>query len=351
VTARPGTELRNAALAYAARGIPVLPLHHPVTHPSATRPVPAGQLPGWVFGCSCGEWACAQAGKHPLGRLVPHGLREATTNRARILAWWTQQPQANVGLACGHRFDVLDLDGPAGVAALRAFADRHGIRLPARGPVVRSGRAEGGWHYYLAPAGLPRRARLLDGVDYQALGAYVVAPPSRHATGHRYAWARDLTHPLPAMPGALYERLVARNQPAHSVPAASLAPADAPGHPWAGSALAAELGPPRHRARRPAERAAVGVGPQSVQPRRRRRPGRQRGRSWPPRGRRALRPARRRTAPDPADLGIGPPGRPGPPPPATPPRRARPHQCSAPARHPGGGRADRKPRGEVTPAL
>jgi hypothetical protein len=31
-------------------------------------------------------------------------------------------PQANVGLATGHLFDVLDLDGPAGVVALRAFA-------------------------------------------------------------------------------------------------------------------------------------------------------------------------------------------------------------------------------------
>ncbi len=244
MTVRPGHELRNAALAYAARGIPVLPLHHPVTRASAARPVLAGQPPagpGWARGCSCGGRVCAQPGKHPLGQLVPHGLTEATTNRARILAWWTQHPQANVGLATGHRFDVLDLDGPHAVAVLRAFAAEHGIRLPARGPVVRSGRAEGGWHYYLAPAGLARRARLLDGVDYQALGAYVVAPPSRHASGQRYAWARDLTHPLPALPGPLYERLAERTQPTRAIPV-PLGPADGPGHPWARVALATELG-------------------------------------------------------------------------------------------------------------
>ncbi len=245
MTARPGQELRHAALAYAARGIPVLPLHHPVARPSAALPVPADQPPaaGWARGCSCGDRACVQPGKHPLGQLVPHGLTEATTNRARILAWWTQQPQANIGLACGHRFDVLDLDGPHGVTALRQFAADHRMTFPARGPVVRSGRAEGGWHYYLAPAGLPRRARLLDGVDYQAIGAYVVAPPSRHATGNRYAWARDLAHPLPALPGPLYERLAERAQPSvRSLPAVPPAPTDGPGHPWARSALAQELG-------------------------------------------------------------------------------------------------------------
>jgi hypothetical protein len=222
----------------------VLPLHHPVARASAARPVPAGQPPvaGWALGCSCGDRACAQPGKHPLGALVPHGLREATTNRAQILAWWAQQPQANVGLATGHRFDVLDLDGLAGVAALRAFADQHGITLPASGPVVQSGRAEGGWHYYLAPAGLPRRPRLLGGVDYQALGAYVVAPPSRHATGQRYAWARGLGHPLPALPGALYERLADRAQPIRAIPAVPPTPMSGPRHPWARSALTHELG-------------------------------------------------------------------------------------------------------------
>jgi hypothetical protein len=237
-------DLRHAALAYAVRGIPVLPLHHPVTRASAARPGPAGQppAPGWARGCSCGDRACAQPGKHPLGQLVPHSLTEATTNRARIQAWWTAHPQANIGLATGHRFDVLDLDGPHGVTSLRAFADHHGIRLPAGGPVARTGRVEGGWHYYVAPAGLPRRHGLLDGVDYQALGAYVVAPPSRHATGQRYAWARDLSHPLPALPGPLYERLTERARPASAIRAAPPAPTDRPGHPWARSALAHELG-------------------------------------------------------------------------------------------------------------
>jgi hypothetical protein len=143
-------ELRPAALAYASRGIPVLPLHYPVASVTAARPVPVGQPPAepaWSLGCSCGDRACGQVGKHPLGALVPHGLKQATTNRARILAWWSQHPQANVGLACGHRFDVLDFDGPAGVAALRRFAAEHGVTLPATGPVVRSGREQAGWHY------------------------------------------------------------------------------------------------------------------------------------------------------------------------------------------------------------
>jgi len=237
---RPGGELRDAALGYASRGIPVLPLHYPVARVSAAPPAPAG--PGWSLGCSCGDRACGQVGKHPLGALVPHGLKDATTNRARLLAWWTARPQANVGLATGHRFDVLDLDGPAGVAALHAFAAEHGVRLPARGPVVRSGRSEGGWHYYLAPAGLPRRPRLLEGVDYQALGGYVVAPPSRHASGNHYGWARDLDQPLPALPGALYQRLAERADPARPAPAVPPGPADGPGHPWTRSALATELG-------------------------------------------------------------------------------------------------------------
>jgi Bifunctional DNA primase/polymerase, N-terminal len=94
---RPSLRLRDAALAYASRGIPVLPLHYPLPHPRGVQPVTSdGQLAPLAVGtgCSCRDPSCGQVGKHPLGVLMPHGVKEATTNRARVLAWWTQQPQA-----------------------------------------------------------------------------------------------------------------------------------------------------------------------------------------------------------------------------------------------------------------
>jgi hypothetical protein len=240
---RPGILLRDAALGYASRGIPVLPLHYPVRRSQAARPVPAGELerPGWQAGCSCGDPGCGQVAKHPLAALVPHGLREATTNRARVLAWWTRYPHANIGLACGQLFDVLDLDGPDALAALRSFADRHGVALPVGGPVARTGREVAGWRYYLTPAGLGRRSGVLERVDYQGRGAYVVAPPSRHASGRPYRWVRDLNHPLPELP----ERLRVELERPPTRPAApvlvGLPPAGGPGPAYVRTALAAEL--------------------------------------------------------------------------------------------------------------
>jgi len=241
---RPGFLLRDAALGYASRGIPVLPLHYPIARPQAPRPVPAIQLerPGWSTGCSCGDPGCGQVGKHPLAALVPHGLKEATTNRARVLAWWTRCPQANIGLACGHSFDVLDLDGPQAVEVLADLAARHGVDPPAGGPVVRTGREIAGWHYYLAPTGLARRSGVLERVDYQGRGAYVVAPPSRHTTGHPYRWVRDLEHPLPPLPERLRAELERPPTPAPAAHVLVELPApDGPGPAYVRSALAEEL--------------------------------------------------------------------------------------------------------------
>ena len=117
----------------------------------------------------------------------------------------------------------------------------HGVDLPAGGPVARTGRAQVGWHYYLAPAGLTRRSGVLDRVDNQGRGAYVVAPPSRHASGRPYRWVRDLDHPLPPVPEQLRVELErALPQPAGPV-VVGLPPADGPGPTYVRSALATEL--------------------------------------------------------------------------------------------------------------
>jgi len=240
---RPSWQLRDAALGYASRGIPVLPLHYPLPHHRGVQPLTDdGQEahPAVGRGCSCRDPNCGQSGKHPLGSLVPHGLKEATTNRARVLAWWTQQPQANIGLATGHRFDVLDIDGPTGAQAIRAFAGQH--HLESSGPLVRTG--GGGWHFYLVPTGLGNVApRDLEQVDWRGRGGYVVAPPSRHASGHLYQWlpGRDLDvspGEVPAVLLAGVERRVPQRSPG---PVEPPAPGAARRDRYARAALAAEL--------------------------------------------------------------------------------------------------------------
>jgi hypothetical protein len=239
---RPSSVMRDAALGYASRGIPMLPLHYPLPHHPGVQPVTDdGHLAPPVVGpgCSCRDPSCGQVAKHPLGSLVPHGLKEATTNRARVLAWWTQQPQANIGLATGHAFDVLDIDGPTGTQALRAFAGAHA--LESSGPLVRTG--GGGWHYYLAPTGLGNVApRDLEQVDWRGRGGYVVAPPSRHRSGHPYTWVagRDLDTAVPGVPAALLQRLQPR-QADRPAPVVSVSVGDRPGPRYGQAALAREL--------------------------------------------------------------------------------------------------------------
>ena len=103
---------RPASLAVARRRRWLCRPGHPGAAPalpppprSGLQPIGGDQPPALGTGCSCRDPGCGQPAKHPLGSLVPHGVKDATTNRARVLAWWTRHPQANIGLACGHRFD------------------------------------------------------------------------------------------------------------------------------------------------------------------------------------------------------------------------------------------------------
>jgi Bifunctional DNA primase/polymerase, N-terminal len=216
--------LLEAALGYAACGIPVYPVHWPGPGPGGAR-----------LACSCPRGlACERAAKHPLLR---HGVKEATTDPDRIGRWWRRWPQANVGLATGICFDALDIDGPAGLAALRQLPEAAGLRLP--GPLVATG--GGGWHHWFAPTGLGNRPpRGLAHVDWRGRGGCVLAPPSRHISGRGYRWLRGLDQaPLPEVPAALWARL----DPDPSTPTRPADPTTppVPGHPYGRTVLADEL--------------------------------------------------------------------------------------------------------------
>jgi hypothetical protein len=171
---------------------------------------------------------------------VPHGVKDATTNRARVLAWWTRHAQANIGLATGHAFDVLDVDGPAGAQAIQELTAAHGLH--SAGPLVRTG--GGGWHFYLAPTDLGNvHPRGLAHVDWRGRGGYVVAPPSRHASGHPYQWlaGRDLEVSPGEIPAVLLARLQRRSPHRPSGPVELPATGGDPGDRYARAALAEEL--------------------------------------------------------------------------------------------------------------
>ncbi len=169
--------------------------------------------------CGCGKCPCGDgnrdAGKHPLGALVPHGVKDATTDEATIRKWWTRYMTANIATPTSWA-SVLDVDPRnGGDDALARLEQQHGP-LPETAEVLTGG---GGRHIYFQPVpGLaPSAGKVGPGLDIKSgPGAYVLLPPSRHVSGGMYA--DEVLHPL-------FETLLA------PMPAWLLALATAPANP------------------------------------------------------------------------------------------------------------------------
>lgn len=141
----------------------------------------------WYAGQGMPVFPCIPGGKRPATR---HGLHDATTDLDQVRRWWTQTPAANIGLPTGHRFDVIDIDGPEGY---RSLADLKRVRrFPERwwGRVLTP---RGGMHVYIHATGAGNRAAMVPGIDYRGQGGYVLAPPSRRADGARWEWCNPLS--------------------------------------------------------------------------------------------------------------------------------------------------------------
>lgn len=121
------------------------------------------------------------------------GFKDATSDPARINKWWERHRDHNIGLATGHRFDVVDIDtkdkdgnpSPEGVQnflkllATKDLPECYGIALTA----------SGGLHLYVKPTGKGNFAGIRPGIDYRGRGGYVVAPPSTLGqTWRSYHW-------------------------------------------------------------------------------------------------------------------------------------------------------------------
>ena len=180
---------KSRALKYAALGLHVHPLHTIVD----------GH-------CSCDAGSnCKHPGKHPR---THNGVKDATTDRKTIKAWWNSWPDANIGIATGRVSDifVLDVDGDAGKASLKELEAKHGS-VP-KTVTVKTGR---GRHLYFRRDGTRvgnSVGKLGEGIDVRGDGGYIVAAGSVHVSGADYRFADR--RGLDEIEGGLRPRLAAR---------------------------------------------------------------------------------------------------------------------------------------------
>lgn len=178
------------ALSYAAKGYAVFPCHEPVFR--------NGQL----VGCTCEPYRhsdecktnhphlylepgkkCANPGKCPR---LKWG-EKSTTDADTIRQWWKWWPKANIGIDCG-KSNLLIFDADA---YKETFGDIDDLLTPTDRETVTTLTGGGGehlWykldgkHYGNSTKGLPK------GIDIRGVGGYIVAPPSLHKSGRRYAF-------------------------------------------------------------------------------------------------------------------------------------------------------------------
>ena len=93
----------DAAISYAAMGWPVCP--------GVVLPVAGQRSADDRRACSCDRIGCPAPGAHPVS---PAWQTMATTDLERVATWWLAMPDANVILATGRVFDVLDAPVGAG---------------------------------------------------------------------------------------------------------------------------------------------------------------------------------------------------------------------------------------------
>ena len=156
-----GVLLREAALAYAEKGIPVFP--------------------------------CRVGAKEPASA---HGFKDATCDSEQVKAWWEENPDYNIGLCPeGAGWGVVDLDP----GAIRPeLPETYEVETP-----------RGGAHLYFKGSLPKTEGKLGDNIDTRGRGSYALAPPSI-VNGKEYKIRHD--RPLQNVPAEIVAKLSEPNQ-------------------------------------------------------------------------------------------------------------------------------------------
>lgn len=143
------------------------------------------------------EWAQAGHRVLPVNGTTKRPLIKAwqancTTDETTIHGWWSQYPEARVGIATGEGgFDVLDFDvqdGKPGIIQLEKLLDS-GVLAPGTFRVVET--PSGGRHLYFKGSGQRNKQneKAIPGVDFRGSGGMVLAAGN---PGYRYITGRSI---------------------------------------------------------------------------------------------------------------------------------------------------------------
>lgn len=150
--------------------------------------------------------------------LTPNGFKGATRFPRIIERWWSDWPDAAVGLPTGEKTGLFALDidnkpgGANGFDWLAEMEAEHGP-LPDTARVTSP---NGGLHiYFKYVVGTRNRGALGAGVDIRSEGGYVLAAGSTMANGRSYKWETD-TREIADAPAWLLDLLLPTSAPAHT---------------------------------------------------------------------------------------------------------------------------------------
>ncbi len=137
--------------------------------------------------------------------MTPHGFKDARRDAESIRQWWTQAPDASIGIACGasHWF-VLDIDADKGGFESFANLRTRNIITPDDLDTFTTRTGSGGMHIvWTMPEGVTfgnSAGKLGAGLDTRGEGGYIIVPPSDHPSGNKYAIERNhAPRPLPPL--------------------------------------------------------------------------------------------------------------------------------------------------------
>lgn len=202
------TGLGDAAVRYAEAGWEIFPLAPRSKLPALPHAHRCRGHVGPPLCCSNPLHEAQHAGCRGACGVDGHGVLDATTDLAKVTAWWSAEPRRNIGGRVPPGVLVLDVDPRhGGLDGLARIQLEHLEQLPATRTAV-SGRGDGGVHlYWQHPGGDATGARLGPGIDLKSRGGYLVLPPSIHPdTGRPYTWV-DPSVPIAAPPAWLAELL------------------------------------------------------------------------------------------------------------------------------------------------